>query len=71
MSEKAVNQSKCWNCECKCGNRSKWWNLSVKGEFDQMFIFIAKVEIDQNVGIWLKNKEWIRILKFEDKVGNQ
>ena len=27
--------------------------------------------IDQNVGICLKTKELIRILKFEDKIGNQ
>ena len=33
--------------------------------------FIAKVGIDQNVKIWLKNKEWFRILKFEDKIGNR
>ena len=33
--------------------------------------FTAKVEIDQNVAVWLKNKELIRILKFEDNVGNR
>ena len=27
--------------------------------------------IDQNVGICLKTKELIRILKFEDKIGNR
>ena len=29
------------------------------------------MEIDQIIGIWLKNKELIRILKFEDNVKNQ
>ena len=35
--------------------------------------FITKVGIDQNVGICLKTKELIliRILKFEDKIGNR
>ena len=58
--------------ECKCGNRWKCLKLREKGEIDQMLIFfIAKVGINQNVGIWLKNKELIRILKFEyNKVGS-
>ena len=36
-----------------------------------MLIFYCKSEIDQNVAVWLKNKELIRILKFEDNVGNR
>ena len=29
------------------------------------------MEIDQIIGIWLKNKELIRILKFEDNIKNR
>ena len=44
--------------EWKGNNQWKCWNLSEKEEVQQMFkCFIAKVGIDQNVGIWLKNKE--------------
>ena len=57
--------------ECKCGNLSKWWNLSKKGRMIKCWYFTAKVEIDQYVAVWLKNKELIRILKFEDSVGNR
>ena len=38
---------------------------------DWCWYFTAKVEINQNIGIWLKNKELIRILKFKDNVGNR
>ena len=59
--------------EWKCGNWSKCWNLKEKGRSIKCWYFIAKVGINQNVGIWLKNKELIRILKFwgQLKVGNQ
>ena len=42
-----------------------------KERFNKCLCFIAKVGIDQNVGICLKTKESIRILKFKDKIGNQ
>ena len=41
----------------KAAVQSKCWNLSEKGEIDQMLTFYCQVGIDQNVGIWLKNKE--------------
>ena len=41
-----------------------------KKRFNKCLCFIAKVEIDLNC--WnLKTNESIRILKFEDKIGNQ
>ena len=53
-------------------NRSKWWNLSENLILIKCWYFIAKVWINQNVGIWLKNKELIRILKLRTKLyGNQ
>ena len=55
----------------KGNNQWKCWNLSEKGEVQEMFLFITKVGIEQNVGICLKTKESIRILKFEDKIGNR
>ena len=42
-----------------------------KERFNKCLCFIAKVGINQNVGICLKTKESIRILKFKDKIGNQ
>ena len=42
-----------------------------KGRSIKCWYSIAKVEIYQNVGICLKTKESIRILKFEDKIGNR
>ena len=39
--------------------------------FNKCLCFITKVGINQNVGICLKTKESIRILKFKDKIGNQ
>ena len=42
-----------------------------KGRSIKYWYFIIKVGIDENVGIWLKNKELIKIMKFEDKVGNE
>ena len=81
---KVGNQSKSWHLsairwelikmlkfECQMSNRSKCWNLSEKGGSIKCWYSIAKVEIDQIIGIWLKNKELIRILKFEDNVKNQ
>ena len=61
--------------ECKMSNRSKCWNLSKKRwRLIKCWYSIAKVEIDQIWffdQIWLKNKELIRILKFEDNIKNQ
>ena len=81
---KVGNQSKSWylsairwklikmlKFECQMSNRSKCWNLSEKGGSIKCWYSIAKVEIDQIIGIWLKNKELIRIFKFEDNVKNR
>ena len=54
--------------ECQMSNRSKCWNLSKNERLIKCWYFTAKVEIDQNVGVWLKNKELIRMLKFECKM---
>ena len=40
-----------------------------RGDWSNADIFLAKVWIDQNVGIWLQNKELIRILKLKTKLG--
>ena len=50
-------------------NRSKCWNMSENLISIKCWYFIAKVWINQNVGIWLKNKELIRILKLRTKLG--
>ena len=42
-----------------------------KGRSIKCWYSIAKVEIYQIIGIWLKNKELIRILKFEDNIKNR
>ena len=81
---KVGNQSKSWclsairwelikmlKFECKMSNRSKCWNLSKKDRSIKCWYSIARVEIDQIIGIWLKNKELIKILKFEDNIKNQ
>ena len=45
-------------------NQSKCWNMSENLKSIKCWYFIAKVWINQNVGIWLENKELIRILKL-------
>ena len=66
--------------ECWCSNWSKGLHLSEKAIINENVEIWAKKErfnkclcfkvgIDQNVGICLKTKESIRILKFEDKIG--
>ena len=40
-----------------------------RGDWSNCWYFLAKVWIDQNVGIWLQNKELIRILKLRTKLG--
>ena len=42
-----------------------------KGRSIKCWYSFAKVEIYQIIGIWLKNKELIRILKFEDNIKNR
>ena len=42
-----------------------------KGKSIKCWYSIAKVDIYQIIGIWLKNKELIRILKFEDNIKNR
>ena len=62
------NQSKSWHLsairwelikmlkfECQMSNRSKCWNLSEKGGSIKCWYSIAKVEIDQIIGIWYWN----------------
>ena len=79
---KVWNQSKSWRLVairwelikmlkfyCKMSNRSKCWNMSENLISIKCWYFIAKVWINQNVGIWLKNKELIRILKLRTKLG--
>ena len=50
---------KVFKFQCKMSNWTKCWNLS------------AKYQINQNDAIWLKEYESIKMLKFDDKIGNQ
>ena len=53
--------------ECKCGNRSKCWNLREKGEIDQMLIFYCKSGNRSKFWNLIESKELIRILTLEHK----